>query len=135
MTPPPLTPGSTFAHAFGPVSLPDIVRYAGASGDFNPSHYDRDLAVRSGFKTNFAQGMFTAGLLGVFVGELFGAERVRGFGVRFAAPLWCDDAPRIEASVVSVADGIARLKLAVLVDDRNVVDGWADVIIEGEQTT
>ena len=86
------------------------------------------------FKTNFAQGMFTAGLLGVVVGEMFGPERIRGFGVRFVAPLWCDDTPRIEGSVVSVTNGIARLKLVVLVEDRPVVDGWADVVIEEGQT-
>jgi len=129
-----VTEGDTFTHEFAPIQLPDLVRYAGASGDFNPSHYDRDLAVSAGFKTNFAHGMFTAGLLGVLVAERFGPERIRSFGVRFVAPLWCGQAPRAEAKVASIRDGLARLELRVLAGDREVVRGWADILTEARQS-
>jgi hypothetical protein len=121
--------GARFELPLDPITLRDIVRYAGASGDFNPSHYDRELAVRSGFKTNFAQGMFTAGLLGVAVAERFGSERIRRFGVRFGAPLWCESAPVISGTVTSIDNDIARLDLAATVDGAEVMRGWADIAL------
>ena len=42
----------------GPLSVADFVRYAGASGDFNPLHYDETIARAAGFESVFAQGMF-----------------------------------------------------------------------------
>ena len=45
------------------VTRPDFVRYAGASGDFVPLHYDQTFVETAGIPTVFAQGMFTAGLL------------------------------------------------------------------------
>ena len=45
------------------VTRPDFVRYAGASGDFVPLHYDQTFVEAAGIPTVFAQGMFTAGLL------------------------------------------------------------------------
>lgn len=124
------TVGDTFEQQLAPVTLRDIVRYAGASGDFNSTHYDRDLAVSVGFPTNFAQGMFTAGLLGVWVAERYGPRRVRAYGVRFVAPLWCDDAPRLSGRVTAVEDGTASLDLSVAVGDREVVRGWAEIELD-----
>jgi acyl dehydratase len=34
---------------FGPITRTDIVRYQGASGDFNPIHHDDDFAKSAGF--------------------------------------------------------------------------------------
>jgi acyl dehydratase len=48
---------------FGPVSQTDIVRFAGAGGDFNPLHHDREFAGAAGFERPIAMGQFTAGLL------------------------------------------------------------------------
>lgn len=113
------------------VELPDIVRYAGAAGDFNPSHYDRNLAQGAGFETNFAQGMFTAGLLGVAVADRFGPDRIVGFGVRFVAPLWCGDVPIVSAAVGPVTDGIVALELTVRVGSKVVLTGWAKILAAG----
>ena len=44
-----------------------FVRYAGASGDFNPIHWNEDFAKSAGYPGVFAQGMFTAGVLGTFL--------------------------------------------------------------------
>ena len=43
------------------VTRPDFVRYAGASGDFVPLHYDQTFVEAAGIPTVFAQGMCTAG--------------------------------------------------------------------------
>jgi acyl dehydratase len=127
---PDLDVGATFDIPVAPVDLPAIVRYAGASGDFNPMHYDRDLAQSGGFRTNFAQGMLTAGIAAAAIGDRFGAAALRAFGVRFVSQLWCGDTPQLAAVVESVDNGEARLGLTVNVNDRVVLRGWARIDIQ-----
>jgi acyl dehydratase len=119
--------GRSFSLQLGPVEIEDIVRYAGAAGDFNPMHFDHDLAVAAGFPDNFAQGMLTAGLVGVLVGSEFGPERVRGLGIRFKAPVWVGDSPTVAGEVVSVDDDLARIELTVAVGERQVALGWMTI--------
>lgn len=75
----------------GPVDVSDFVRYAGASGDFNRLHYDRDYARAAGFPSVFAQGMFHAGLLATFATNWLTSEGVRRFQVRFVDVVWPGD--------------------------------------------
>lgn len=79
-----------------PVTLADTVRYAGASGDFNPLHYDPELARRLGFPTAIAHGMLLAGLMATAVTELFGPASVRRFATRFRSTLEVGAAPRLQ---------------------------------------
>jgi acyl dehydratase len=73
------------------VARPDFVRYAGASGDFVPLHYDQTFVDAAGIPTVFAQGMFTAGLLSRCLTDYAGVGQVRRFKVRFAARVWPGD--------------------------------------------
>lgn len=70
------------------VTRAHFVRYAGASGDFNPIHLDESYARCAGYPGVFGQGMFTAGILGRYVTDWFGAGSVRRFRVRFAGQVW-----------------------------------------------
>ena len=45
------------------VTRTDLVKYAGASGDYNPMHHDETLAKSVGLPSVFAHGMFSMGLL------------------------------------------------------------------------
>lgn len=69
----------------------DIVRFAGASGDFNPVHHDEMYARALGFPTVFAMGMLTAGMLANRLSDQAGIERVRDLAIRFVAPTWPDE--------------------------------------------
>jgi len=73
------------------VTRPDFVRYAGASGDFVPLHYDQTFVEAAGIPTVFAQGMFTAGLLSKALTDWAGIGNVRQFKVRFATRVWPGD--------------------------------------------
>jgi acyl dehydratase len=73
------------------VSRPDFVRYAGASGDFVPLHYDQSFVEAAGIPTVFAQGMWTAGCLSRCLTDYAGAGNVRRFKVRFARQVWPGD--------------------------------------------
>ena len=69
----------------------DFVRYAGASGDFNPIHHDQTFAEAAGNPTVFAMGMLNAGILSRVVTEFVGRPNVRRFKVRFATRAWPGD--------------------------------------------
>lgn len=75
----------------GPVTRSDLVRYAGAGGDFNPIHHDEQFARDAGLDTVFAMGMFHAGLLSRLVAGWLGLANVRRFGVRFTGQVWPGD--------------------------------------------
>src|SRR5262245_50307663 len=69
----------------------DFVKYAGASGDFNPIHHDQGFAEASGNPTVFAMGMLNAGILSRVVTAYAGRPGVRRFKVRFVTRAWPGD--------------------------------------------
>jgi acyl dehydratase len=75
----------------GPVGPEDFMRYARASGDPNPVHWDRGFAVRAGYPDVFAMGMFPGGLLATYVERWMGAGTLRRFKVRFISQVWPGD--------------------------------------------
>ena len=74
------------------VTRADLVRYAGASGDFNPIHWNERIAKSVGLPDVIAHGMFTMALAGRFLTEWAGdPAAVTGYGVRFSAPVVVPD--------------------------------------------
>ena len=69
----------------------DLVRYAGASGDFNPIHHDEHFAKAAGNPTVFGHGMLTAGFVARCVTDFTGVENLRRYKVRFATRVWPGD--------------------------------------------
>jgi acyl dehydratase len=71
--------------AKGPVQKLDLVKYAGASGDFNPLHTDDDFAKAVGMKDGvIAHGMYVMGCVGQAVTTWVPKKNLKRFGVRFA---------------------------------------------------
>ena len=66
----------------------DLVRYAGASGDYNPMHHDEIAATAAGQPSVFGHGMFSMGLLGTALTDYVGAGNVRHYQVRFSRQTW-----------------------------------------------
>lgn len=65
-----------------------LVRYAGASGDFNPIHYRDDFAQAVGLPGVLAHGMLTMGLsVQPVVSWVGDAAKVVDYGVRFTKPV------------------------------------------------
>ncbi len=88
--------------AFGPITRTDIVRYAGASGDFNPIHHDEGFARSAGFPTVFSIGMYQAALLATFATDWLGPRNVRRYNVRFREQVWPDDTLTCTGTVTNV---------------------------------
>ncbi|WP_105566232.1 MaoC/PaaZ C-terminal domain-containing protein [Microbacterium halophytorum] len=103
-----------------------LVRYAGASGDFNPIHYRDDVAERVGLPGVLAHGMLTMGIGASVIADAVGdPARILDYGVRFTKPVVVDpDAGaevRYEAKVGKVEDGVARIDLTVIFNDVKVL--------------
>ena len=82
-----LTVGDVVATGSFDVDRDDLVRYAGASGDFNPIHYRDDVATSVGLPGVLAHGMLTMGLAVQPVVDRFGGDRIRDYQVRFTRPV------------------------------------------------
>src|SRR3954463_10563599 len=86
------------------LSRTHFVRYAGASGDFNPMHHDDTIATQVGNPSVFGHGMLTMGLAGRVLTDWFGPESIRRFQVRFAKQVWPGDVLTASATVSAVRD-------------------------------
>lgn len=75
-----------------PVSRMDLVRYAGASGDFNPIHWNERFAKSVGLPDVIAHGMFTMAQAARLLTEWAGDPGcVVDYSVRFSAPVVVPD--------------------------------------------
>jgi acyl dehydratase len=82
----------------------DLVKYAGASGDYNPMHHDEVAAVAAGQPSVFGHGMFSMGLLGSALTDYVGVGNVRRFQVRFAKQTWPDEVLQTRIVVTGTRD-------------------------------
>ena len=81
-----------------------LVKYAGASGDFNPIHYRDDFAKSVGLDGVLAHGMLTMGTaVQVVVNWVGDAGKVIDYGVRFTKPVFVD------ANVGAVVTVVAKI--------------------------
>jgi acyl dehydratase len=75
-----------------PVSRADLVRYAGASGDFNPIHWSERVATEVGLPGVIAHGMFTMALAARVVTRWAGDPgALVEYHVRFGRPVLVPD--------------------------------------------
>lgn len=119
---------------FGPVTMTDIVRYQGASGDLNPMHHDDELARSAGFPAAFSVGMLAAGWLGSYLTEQLGEENVWRLRTRFTGLVFRGDTLEASAEVTRLFqhDGKTLVELALHMRTGSgveVVSGSAEFIL------
>lgn len=103
-----------------------IVKYAGASGDFNPIHHDEVFAKEvAGYPSVFAHGMLSMGLTGRALTDWLGVMALKRYGVRFTRQVWPGDTLTAEFEVTKVEDGLATIKVVT-------VNQNGEAVIEGE---
>jgi acyl dehydratase len=84
-----------------------LVRYAGASGDFNPIHYRDDFAKEVGLDGVLAHGMLTMGVaVQVAIDWIGDPGRIVDYGVRFTKPIFVDAR---EGAVLNVSGKIGEI--------------------------
>ena len=106
-----------------PITRADLVRYAGASGDFNPIHWNQRVALGVGLPDVIAHGMFTMAIAARAVTDWVGDPgAVVEYSVRFTKPVVVPDDEtgallEVEAVVAEKSDaesgggGVVRVDL------------------------
>jgi acyl dehydratase len=115
-----LTAGDELEPRSYTVRRSDLIRYAGASGDFNPIHWSDRVATSVQLPGVIAHGMYTLALAGRAVTDWLGGDvgRVESFGGRFTRPVVVpdDDAGtviEVAGAVKSVDEGRATIEVTV----------------------
>lgn len=111
------------------VERADLVRYAGASGDFNPIHWNARFATEVGLPDVIAHGMLTMGRAVAPVVLWAGGDpgAVVQYGVRFTKPVVVPDPGSATVSIIGKVGaldteaGTARIDLTVAVEAGNVL--------------
>ena len=125
-------------HEFPPqsyvVTRADLVRYAGASGDFNPIHWSDRVATSVGLPGVVAHGMFTLALAGRALTEWAGDPgRVVSFGARFTRPVAVPDdeagtSVQVAGVVTETATDAATVELTVMHAGQRVLGACKAVV-------
>lgn len=119
-----------------PVTRATLVQYAGASGDFNPIHWNEKFAREVGLPDVIAHGMFTmAEAIQVVTDWTGDPGAVVEYGVRFTKPVVVpndDKGALIEVSAkvaVLLDDKRVRVDLTVMSDDKKVL-GMSRAVVQ-----
>jgi acyl dehydratase len=87
-----------------PVDHMQLVRYAGASGDFNPLHTDPEVGKKVGIG-QIAHGMLIMGFVGQAITDWIPKKCLKKFSVRFAGMTRPGDTVTVTGKVREKADG------------------------------
>ena len=123
-------PAQTF-----PVTRDTLVRYAGASGDFNPIHWNERAAREAGLPDIIAHGMLTmARSVNGLVAWVGDPTAVVEYGVRFVRPVVVPDSGSdvvtVDAAIAEKLDG-GRVRVALtVVCGEDAVLGKAEAVVQ-----
>ena len=94
-----------------PITHLQLVRYAGASGDFNPLHTDPKVGEAIGTGGIIAHGMLIMGMVGQLLSDYVGPAALRSFGVRFKGMTYLGDIITCAGTITEKyqVDGEARI--------------------------
>ena len=125
--------GDTFALSMPAVTTTQLVRYAGASDDYNRIHYDQGYAQEAGLGGVIAHGMLTMGFMGRAVSDWAGpAAAIVDIEARFNAPVRPGDVVTVVGTVADCAPGSdgrrhLRCDIVARVGEKTVASGAAVV--------
>lgn len=111
-----------------------LVRYAGASGDFNPIHYNDVFAQSVGLPGVIAHGMLTMGIAASVVEEWAGAGNVADIQARFTRPIPVPNPGAAEVTVTATVGALdeelrsARIDITVEFEGQKVL-GKAQAVV------
>jgi acyl dehydratase len=122
----PLEPGAELPAQRYPVRRADLIRYAGASGDFNPIHWSDRVATSVGLPGVIAHGMFTMALAARAVEGWADGGEVVELGCKFTNPVVVPDddegvVVEVAGTVKDVTDGLATIALQVTCGGQKVL--------------
>lgn len=87
-----------------PVSRIDLIKYAGASGDFNPIHTIDQEAEKAGLPGIIAHGMWTMGNLSKLFTPYFEDGFIQDYTIRFSGMVFLEDIITLKANLQGTSD-------------------------------
>jgi len=124
------TVGDVVAECTVHLTRESLVRYAGASGDFNPIHYRDDVAAAVGLPGVLAHGMLTMGIASsVVVAALEPTARIVDYGVRFTKPVVVDPETGADVHVLATVGAVDETAARI---DLKVTFGEATVLVKAQ---
>lgn len=119
------------------ISRVDLVKYAGASGDFNPIHWNERFAREVELPGVIAHGMFTMGAAVQLVTDWIGdPAAVVAYGTRFTKPVPVADVSDAPGAVVEVVGviGAVDIEAATVRVDLTVSLAGQKVLVKAQAT-
>ncbi|WP_223587796.1 MaoC/PaaZ C-terminal domain-containing protein [Neobacillus bataviensis] len=108
-----------------PVSRMDLIKYSGASGDFNPIHTIDDEASKAGLPGIIAHGMWTMGNLAKLFTEYYEEGFIEDYSIRFKGMVFLNDVITLKAVLKEKEEN----KLSFTVQ---AVNGQGKDVLKGE---
>lgn len=112
-----------------PVSRLDLIKYAGASGDFNPIHTIDEEAAKAGLPGIIAHGMWTMGNLAKLFTPYYEEVFLKEYSVAFKGMVFLGDVITLQASLESIKNDKYRFNVLAM-NQRNEVVVKGDAILE-----
>ena len=112
-----LESGSHEQELEAPIDLNKLRRYAWASGDYNPIHYDRAVAEHMGLPGPIVHGMYCMGVLHSSLISLVGPKdyTIKEWDSRFTAMVPIDSRCKVAFKVIAKSDAEIRIEIALCV--------------------
>jgi acyl dehydratase len=104
-----------------PVSRIDLIKYAGASGDFNPIHTIDEEAKKAGLPGIIAHGMWTMGNLAKLFTPFFEEGFVEEYSIRFKGMVFLNDVITLKAILKEVVENKLRFQVQAVNQNGNEV--------------
>ncbi|MGM0854086.1 MAG: MaoC/PaaZ C-terminal domain-containing protein [Bacillota bacterium] len=107
-----------------PVSRIDLIKYAGASGDYNPIHTIDEEALKLGLPGIIAHGMWTMGNISKLFSDHYEEGFIKEYTVRFKGMVFLDDVITLIAEVSKKQNNLLHFNVyAVNQDQKKVIEG------------
>jgi len=107
-----------------PVSRLDLIKYAGASGDYNPIHTIDEEAKKAGLPGIIAHGMWTMGNLAKLFTPYVEQGFIQEYSVRFKGMVFLGDVITLHATLTEKTDNHLRFRVsATNQNDNEVIQG------------
>ncbi|WP_394173819.1 MaoC/PaaZ C-terminal domain-containing protein [Guptibacillus hwajinpoensis] len=121
--------GTPLEVTLSPVSRLDLIKYAGASGDFNPIHTIDEEASKAGLPGIIAHGMWTMGNLAKLFTPYYQEVFLKEYSVAFKGMVFLGDVITLQASLESIKNDKYRFNVLAM-NQRNEVVVKGDAILE-----
>lgn len=98
------------------------IRYAGASGDFNPIHTDKEYATMVGLPSTILHGLWSMAQVARALGDNAGGpEQVKSLSVQFRGMGFPEKEITVSGTTTAIEDGIATVELVAEQDGNQII--------------